>query len=238
MAKPKSKAEELNKPNIILCEGADAYYFIIWYLDWLKKRNENEFENFRAVNFGGNEELNRALKSILKDPNYDDSIKSLLIIRDSETDHKAAIQSIQSALETANFPIPQKPHNVAEGLKPNYSQNIKVAFTLFPTLSEESKIGTLEDLFIENLAENNVENVLNEVDKFVNYLKTNGRNFGHIHKSKLHAYFAITDENSVNGVANNSYIGAKVGEAARDGAFNFDFKTMNSLKSLFLEIMC
>ncbi|MCL1997578.1 MAG: hypothetical protein FWG65_02295 [Turicibacter sp.] len=228
--------QKIKKPNIIFCEGADAYYFIIQYIVYLKAE-ENKFEDFQVIDFGGNEELPARLKEDL--PNYPgyEKLKSLLIIRDAETDQNAAIQSIQSALEAANFPVPQKPHNVTEGLKPNSSQNIKVAFTLFPTLSEVPTDGTLEDLFIENLTENNVENVLNEVDKFVNRLKTNGRNFGHMHKSKLHAYFAVTDENAVNGVENHTYIGAKIGEAARDGAFNFECSPLNNLKPLLVKML-
>ncbi|MCL2014839.1 MAG: hypothetical protein FWG68_01165 [Defluviitaleaceae bacterium] len=229
--------QRIKKPNVIFCEGIDAKMFVIWYLVYLKAE-EDIFEDFQVIDFGGNEELPARLQEDL--PNYPgyERLKSLLIIRDAERDYNAAIQSIQSALKTANFPVPQKPHNVAEGVKPNSSQNIKVAFTLFPTLSGNPKNGTLEDMLVDILAEVDVENVLKKVETFVNDLQTIGRNFGHMHKSKLHAYFAITDENAVDEFQNNSYIGAKVGEAARDGAFNFDCKPMNNLKSLLLKIMC
>ena len=62
MSERKNK-KEFTVPNIILCEGADATYFMIKYLEYLRKK-EDGFEPFMAVDFGGNDELKNFLSYI------------------------------------------------------------------------------------------------------------------------------------------------------------------------------
>jgi len=90
--------EEIKRPHLILCEGADATLFMIYYLNYLIKNNENEFDNFQAMDFKGNENLPRFLQLLRLLPNYN-IIKSITIIRDAEKDHTAAIQSVCSTMK-------------------------------------------------------------------------------------------------------------------------------------------
>ena len=45
----------------------------------------------------------------------------------------------------------------------------------------------------------------------------------HIHKSKLHTYFASDDR----------YIGSKIGQAAKIGAFDFESKSLAPFRRMF-----
>jgi len=210
------KNKEINKPNLILCEGEDATLFMIYYLTALIKNGEEEFNNFQAMNFGGNEELTNYLHLLPNLPNYN-SVKSITIIRDAEKDYVAAIQSIRAVLKNQGFPEPFRPNEIAR------DDNIKVAFSLFPTLSENAKDGTLEELYINNLAESPApDKVIKNIDIFIDDLKYNGRDFPRIHKSRLYTYFSVTDK----------FTSLKLAEAAKAGAFQFDCGEMNCLKKL------
>ena len=207
------KNKEISKPHLILCEGEDAALFMIYYLTALIKNGEEEFENFQAMNFGGNEELPRFLRIL---PNYS-SVKSVTIIRDTEKDYAAAIQSIRAVLKNQGFPEPSHPNEIAQ------NDNIKVAFSLFPTLSENAENGTLEELYVNNLAESPApDKVIKDIDGFIDGLKENGRDFPRIHKSRLYTYFSVTDK----------FTSLKLAEAAKAGAFRFDCDEMNCLKKL------
>ena len=135
-----------------------------------------------------------------------DIVKSITIIRDSETDHNSAIDAVKSALKKHDFPVPSKPNTIEQ------DDRMKVAFSLFPSLSKNSRSGTLEDLFIDNLSEDGAEHLLSDIYSFLNNLKSKGRNFTWFHKAKLHTYFSVTDK----------FVSKKIGQAAEAGAFNFE----------------
>lgn len=101
-----AKNKSIRKPHLILCEGDDAVYFMIRYLDFLQKAGENEFENFQALDFGGNEQLPVFIKTLQSLPNFN-IVKSITIIRDAEADCAAAVQSIRSSLKGRGFPVPE-----------------------------------------------------------------------------------------------------------------------------------
>jgi len=108
----------------------------------------------------------------------------------------------------------------------NTSRNIRIAFSLFPSLSKNIENGTLEDLFLNNLKHPNASQALKDIQCFMNKLETGGRNFKWPHKSKLYTYFSIEDK----------FVSKKLGEAAKVNAFNFDCAAMNSFKQLLLDI--
>ena len=153
----------------------------------------------------------------------------MIIIRDSEESYENAIKSIQSALCKSKFPIPTNVNTVIKGIYNNITGNVNmnVAFTLFPSLSDDKRNGTLEDLYIENLKENNVEQLINDIDSFLYTLKSKGRKFTWYHKTKLHTYFSVT----------NDFVSCKIGQATKYGAFNFECDEMNSLKLLLEKII-
>ena len=206
------------KPNLILCEGEDTTQFIIIYLEYLQKR-EKYFESFMAFDFGGNDELPVFLSDIQTYTGFDIAA-SITIIRDSEDNHSRAVQSIKSALTKSGFPVPQGPNKIARNDK------IKAAFALFPSLSQTNRNGTLEDLYIENLVEDGAEYLLNNINYFLDELKSKGRVFNWFHKTRLYTYFSVTDK----------FVSKKIGQATEAGAFDFECAEMNSLKELLRNI--
>ena len=217
MGKAKNK-QIISKPHLVLCEGEDATLFIIHYLEYLRRR-ESGFEDFLVLNFGGNEELPTFLSDLTYYSGYN-IVMSMTIIRDSEKNHNDAIQSIQSALTKSGFPVPSGPNAIER------NEIMKVAFSLFPSLSEKGLSGTLEDLLIHNLMEKNAKNLLTKINSFLDGLKSNGRIFKWPHKTKLYTYFSITSD----------FVSKKIGEATEAGAFNLECVEMHSLKGLFRSI--
>lgn len=220
MAKDKDK-QTILQPNIILCEGEDTIQFIIQYLLYLQKQEKHDarFDNFQAFNFGGNNQLSLYLSDIRSYSGFDRVI-SMTIIRDSECNYVGAMQSVKSALEKAGYPVPTEPNHIVQDDK------MRVAFSLFPSLSNCKRDGTLEDLYIENLKEDGVETIITDIMSFLCDLESKGRTFKWLHKTSLHTYFSVTDK----------YVSKKIGQATEAGAFNFECAEMNSLKRLLENI--
>jgi len=212
--------EKIVRPHLILCEGEDAFHFIRTYLEYLEK-DDDLFYDFQAMNFGGNEQLSNRLQLLPNLPDYN-IVKSITIIRDAEKDCNAAIQSVSSALKKHGFAVPSNTNEIAQDDKR------KIAFTLFPALSDKAENGTLEDLYLKNLTESPTpDELINDINSFINNAEEKGRNILRIHKAKLYTYFALTDK----------YTSLKLAEAAKAGAFEFDCSEMNYLKNLLKE-MC
>ena len=215
----------VNEPNLILCEGKDDEQFIIYYLRHLINKEEID-SCFLAREFGGKSKLNETLSALKNDPNYQ-YLKSLIIVRDADTNYTSAIQSVTKSLLDTGFPVPSKPNQIQIGKPSDSAQDVKVSFSLSPTLSENAENGTLEDLFLGSLRKEDANQTLEYIQCFMEYLEGKGRNFGsHRNKSKLHTYFSLEKK----------FVSSKVGEAAKYGAFNFDCEAMNSFKFLLQEI--
>jgi len=218
MGKEKNK-KTIDKTNLILCEGEDATQFLIRYISMLQK-TETAFSDFLVLDFGGNDELSTFLFDLPSYPGYD-IVKTIIIVRDAERNHEDAVKSVKSALEKSAFPVPLAPNMVEK------NEKVRLAFSLFPSLSTTSRNGTLEDLFIENLAESGVEVVISEIRSFLDDLQAKGRKLTWFHKSMLHTYFSVTD----------GFVSKKIGQATEAGAFNFDCDEMNLLRDLMTRII-
>ncbi|MCL2832450.1 MAG: hypothetical protein FWD78_04695 [Treponema sp.] len=214
----KEKNKRICQPFLVLCEGEDTTQFIIRYLEYLQK-NDKLFENFQALDFGGNEELPIFLSDLPNYPGFD-IVQTIIILRDAEGSHDDAVKSIINALKKSTFPVPPEPNKI------EHKNNLKLAYSLFPSLSTINKNGTLEDLYINNLAENGVKDVLNDIYSFINNLKAKGRIFTWLHKTLLHTYFSVT----------NDFVSKKIGQATGAGAFNFECNEINMLKDLMKNI--
>jgi len=219
--------KQIGKPNLIICEGTDDILFILQFLEYLKKTDVLPINhNFQAFECGGNDGLAKFLKGLPNYPGYD-YVKSIIIIRDAEKDHERAMQEIKRHLENSGFPIPAKPREIAAGTtRHELPKNILVAFSLFPTLSDKPENGTIEDLLIKNLKHQRADDLVAEINTFMEKLQSDGRIFTWPHKSRLHTYFSLE----------NDFVSKKIGEAAKANAFNFDCEAMNYLKDLLLDI--
>lgn len=217
-----SKKTEIVKHHLILCEGADEFHFLIAWLNSsvLKEKDLFWSEEIQVLDFGGNEQLKPYISGLMRAEGFD-QVKSILIIRDAEKDVDKAISEISTAIKENDLPLPRE-IGKWEGAE------LKVAYLLLPSLDNSPCPGTLEDLCANILSENEKpEKVLPMVESLLCSLEElRLRTFPHKHKSKLHAYFSVTDK----------YVSAKVGEAAQWGAFDWKNDRLKYLEELLHQI--
>jgi len=220
-----SKNKQIMKPHLILCEGIDAVHFMIAMLGELEQKTITN--SFQALDFGGNENLPAFLKGLPVLPGYN-NVKSIVIVRDAETNHASAIQSVKSALKNNGFSVPVSVNCVSQGDGVEHigKHTVLTAFSLFPTLSHETDDGTLEHLILNNLREPSAYEALNDIDEFLKILVNKEGSFTWPHKTRLHTYFSIT----------NKFVAMKVGEAVKAGVFNFRCEEIKNFTFLLTQI--
>ena len=211
---------EIKKNHLILCEGADELWFFTWWLNSKDLRGEKFFsEEIQVMDFGGIGELESFVAALKMIEKFDD-VKSMLIIRDAEKDENKAINDIKRALKKNELPVSD---NVGQWS----GEELKTAYLLLPSLDNHPCPGTLEDLCVEILDDkDNCKQVMKSVEEFMTDLEDSElRSFSHKHKSKIHTYFSVTDK----------YVSAKIGEAAKWGAFDWKNERMKYLGKLLLQ---
>jgi hypothetical protein len=204
------KPEKIMKPNQILAEGNDAYYFLRNFL------TGKRIENIQIMNYGGIDDLTRFLVSLSKQDDYD-SIQSIIIARDAETSAGSAIQSVNGSLKKAGLIDSDIAAFKIAG------KNIKAGIMLFPGLDENGKIydtGTLEDLCVKLLKN---QDIIKTVIPYYNEFQEKYGTFKKPHKNKLHIPLSFTDK----------FVGFKIGDTAKAEGFDFDSPWF----APFLEIM-
>lgn len=210
----------IEKRYLILCEGVDAFHFLIRYLNSEQLKCDPRFANdIQVMDFGGIHDLRQFLQTLQRMERFDE-VESIAIIRDAETDASAAVSSIKSALQSVCLPVPSALNQWQKGQgKP------QTAFTLFPLCDENPKVGALEDLCWELLFDRN-DDLKSKVDEFVGEVKdTYGTVTSHQHKSRLHAFFSV----------NQDLVSLKIGEAAGAGAFDWGKSELLPLKGMLQE---
>ena len=223
--KGKNKQEKIkidpSCPHLVLCEGADAYYFLIWFLDDIKNK-EPQFSFFKVYDFGGIDELKNYISALSKEDNFD-IVKSITIIRDAETNALAACSSIKNSLQKVGLSVPETPCTPCNDTNSQYP-DIVTGFLLFPTCSTSLEDGTLEDLCLKILSKKDAPLILDDVDKSLELYRNRLPRF---HKNRLHVFFSFTDE----------YVSLKIGEAAQHKAFSYTSPEMTNLKYFLEEIL-
>jgi len=211
------KPIEIKKNKLILTEGADTQYFCIW---GTKAYGVNEDK--QVIDFGGISELSNKLKLLTVSPGFN-NVTSLMIVRDAESNADSAFTSVKNSLKAVKLPEPIKPYEfVTNGY-------IKTAIAILPGMSSiENSIekycnGALEDLCMSTITDNIM---LGMVDNFLHEIRVNNYPLNHFHKSRLHTYLAVKD----------SYVGMKIGEAAKNKAWDWGHKNMDKLKNMFLSM--
>jgi hypothetical protein len=153
-------------------------------------------------------------------------LKTIIVVRDAESDYNAAKDSITAFLKNNNFAVPSEPCKLVKPKKGEH--NIAIGFALFPsfTLSDP---GTLEDLCLNTLKDRNSEQLLHVVDRALCDAKIilNIGTFKRYHKNRLHTYLSLTDK----------FVTKNLGIASEAGAFNFSSKLLQPFKDMMLEII-
>lgn len=192
---------QISEKKLILTEGADTYYFCIWAYQAF------DTTGIQVLDFGGIKDLKKYLESLILLSGFND-VETIVIVRDAETDSRAAVNSIMTALINVNLPAPTKPC-VFAGNAP------KVAYVIFPGFVEDAggnkslSDGTLEDLCLELVKEDEIFECVNQ---YIQCLESKKQDVKHLHKAKLHTYLA----------GKNDFVGLKIGEAARVGAWDWN----------------
>lgn len=206
-------ANTAKHPCLLLCEGVDEKNFLIWYINNHLRKESAVYDNIQIYDFGGNEELPRKLALLPAVAGFD-GIRGLGIVRDAEGDAVGAEESIKNCL---------------------IQRNIDAAYYLLPGKDKSGKWqnGTLEDLCVNILKESFDTDELPRkeivcfADEFLAKVeRARSCKFARKHKNLLHTVFSGTDK----------LVTAKIGEAARMGAFDWESDFLNDLRQFLFEL--
>jgi len=159
------------------------------------------------MDFGGINNLGPYLKTLKEISGYED-VKTIVIVRDAESNPDDAIKSIKNALKSNGFSVPREPFAFAKGPP-------RVAFMVLPGFESDSRNnavlskGTLEDLCLWMTVNDPVHEC---VTLYINCLKGKKIKVAHPHKTRLHSYLSGKD----------NFVGLKIGEAAKAGAWDWN----------------
>lgn len=219
-------SRELKRPDfehLIACEGVDAKFFLIRFFESDALRGSFFERSIKIDDFGSLDNLPRYLNS-LNLSEESQKLKTLLIIRDMEysKEPQAVMQSIRDVLKNAGFAVPSD-----HGEWSDNPEGPRTAFLLFPDFVTPCK-GTLEDLCQQILRLNADTCSIEDAREYVSSLENKyQRSFKRKHKNHLHAFFSGTDD----------YVGLKVGEAAKAGAFDWGSEALKPLLELYKPII-
>ena len=206
---------EIIKSKLLLVEGADALHFFISACEAFS------VDNVQVMDFGGTKDLTKYLKALPLFPGYD-KVDTIVIARDAEKDPSTAVSNVKRSLRQVNLPVPANPFEFA-GTDP------RVAYVIFPGFQTDAKgkstlsAGTLEDLCLEIVKDNTTFEC---VDQYLECLRSKGRKIKRPHKTKLHSYLA----------GENDFVGLKIGEASRVGAWDWNHSSLKPFKDVIREM--
>ncbi len=205
------KKTEIKKTKLLLVEGIDALHFFIAALE------HYNIDDIQVLDFGGISELDNYIKLLKLVDNYD-NVETIVIARDAETNANTAVTNVSNTI-SKNF----NKLEINEPFKYVSSGKIKLAFMIFPGFDENRNLlnGTLEDLCLGTIS-----NVLKTVSNdFIDDLHKK-YSFKYIHKTKLHNYLSINDK----------FVGSKIGEASKYGAWDWKHSSMLEFKKILEEM--
>jgi len=212
--------DRILKDNLILCEGKDALNFLICMLESEESKALSPCfaTDIQVFDFGGNNDLATYIENLQKMDDYS-RVKTILVIRDAENDAQKASKEIITALCKNGFLTPEKPYCWS-------ATEPAVGWLLFPACGKKLENGTLEDLCLSIIKDDNWENIATEIDGFLGSVKQKcNKQLPREFKNKLHTYFSATNE----------YVSLKIGEAARAGAFDWGSGKLELLRSFILQ---
>ena len=187
------------KPYLILCEGLDAQNFMIRYLNSKELSEDSRYGNdIQVLDFGGITDLSMYLSNMSNMDGYE-NVTHILVLRDAETDVGKAVRMVRKALNDNALPVPDECNKWCGGT----GEGLKVAFTLFPSCTNNPEVGALEDLCWLILKNENAQEIKDDVQGFVAGIRKKYNSIkAHEHKSRLHTYFSV----------NESFISLKIGD--------------------------
>jgi|GEM_PF-2344141 len=101
-ASTRSYTPKLDKPVLLLVEGANAFYFLKSLF-----LSRPEFHDIFAYDFGSISQLKLQMETIAKAPSFRRFTKAVGVVRDAELDPSSAIDSIRGAYRSAGMSEPK-----------------------------------------------------------------------------------------------------------------------------------
>jgi hypothetical protein len=127
-------ATEITQAVVVLVEGKDEYYFLP------EIAAARALPNVQFLEYGGKPQLASYLRTLPLVPGFG-LVTGIGVIRDADSNHLAALQSVRDALRSANLPVPSD-ELVAHAGPP------RTAFFLAPGKGRQ---GALEDCLIASV---------------------------------------------------------------------------------------
>lgn len=125
----------IEKPNVLLVEGKDDYWFFQYFLKHF------HIETIQVEDpVGGKDNLKNYLGLLKVAPGHE-ILQKIGIVRDSNENRAKAMKEVKSALKSSDFPVPDKPAQFKAG-KPS------VAVLILPPAGMEGRM--LEDVCLES----------------------------------------------------------------------------------------
>lgn len=208
--------------NLILCEGTDDWNFLVEYLNSPERAKDDKryAEDVDVLPYDGNRNIGAYVQTVQKMSGYA-GVKTLLVIGDAEDDARVAEQRLKSALSRAGLSVPD---NLGEW---ECSRSVATAYLLFPSLNKSIENGAIEHFCMRVIREDyHPAEVMREVTEVMDSLKQRRlRTFKNEFKPKIHGFLSFTE----------NFVGLKIGEAAKAGAFDWGSNQFDYLNTLLLE---
>ena len=179
---------QFRKPGLILVEGKDDDCIVQSLLQHLGLSDQID-----TLQLGGKDDWPRKLRAVARLRGFG-LVKSLLLVRDSDSNPGGAFQAIRGALTSAKLPVPDEPTEWA------VSPKMRAAGHLLPS---ETANGELEDLCLLSVSN---EPAMHCVELMANCVAQLADPPSKLAKFKVQAYLAAQP-----GVFDTLAIGAKAG---------------------------
>lgn len=136
----------IESPLQLVVEGRDQFNFFEAFVRHMS------LANVQIQDFGGVNELREFLAALVAEPQFDDMVERLGVVRDAETNADGAFEAVQNSLANAGLAVPQQPDERIGG-RPSVSVLI---------LPGARRPGMLETLLGQSLADKPVKRCIDE----------------------------------------------------------------------------
>ena len=156
----------------LLVEGRDQWNF---FQALIRHMNIGDIQ---IQNFGGVNDLTGFVMNLVEMGEFSDSVERIGIVRDAEVSATSAFQSVQSSLDRAGLPIPDRPMEPTDSLP---SINVMI-------LPDDRNPGMLETLLCRSFAGSGLDSC---IDSFLECIQAElGYGPHRPAKARAHAYIA------------------------------------------------
>lgn len=186
----------------LLVEGRDQWNFFQALISHMN------IDDIQIQDFGGVNDLTGFVMNLVEMGEFNDSVESMGIVRDAEVSATSAFQSVQSSLDRAGLPIPDRPMEPTNSL-PSISVMI---------LPDDHSPGMLETLLCRSFAGSGLDSC---IDSFFECIQDElGYGPHRPEKARAHAYIATRRDPHVS-----------VGVAAQRSYWDLDHAVFDGVRS-------